>query len=77
MELRRIKYLNNLIEEDHRGMKRIIKASLVSKSFYTVWRRIRGIETIHMIRKGQVKNVSKGDSLSQKEFIESLFEIAA
>ncbi len=76
-ELRRIKYLNNLIEQDHRGVKRITKASLGYQSFHTAWRTIRGIEMIHMIRKGQVENVSKGDSVSQKEFIESLFGIAA
>lgn len=76
-ELRRVKYLNNRIEQDHRGVKRITKASLGYQSFHTAWRTIRGIEAMHMIRKGQVKNVSKGDSISQKEFIESLFEIAA
>ncbi len=76
-ELRRIKYLNNLIEQDHRGVKIITKAGLGYQSFHTAWRTIRGIETMHMIRKGQVENVSKGDSVSQKEFIESLFEIAA
>lgn len=76
-ELRRVKYLNNLIEQDHRRVKKITKASLGYQSFCTAWKTIRGIEMIQMIRKGQVKNVSKGDSMSQKEFIEFLFEIAA
>ena len=76
-ELRRVKYLNNRIEQDHRGVKRITNAGLGYQSFHTAWRTIRGIETMHMIRKGQVKNVSKGDSVSKKEFVESLFGIAA
>ncbi|MGB5770003.1 MAG: IS6 family transposase [Crocosphaera sp.] len=76
-ELRRVKYLNNLIEQDHRRVKKIIKAGLGYQSFRTAWKTIRGIEMIQMIRKGQVRNVSKGDSMSQKKFIESLFGIAA
>ncbi|MEL4895616.1 DDE-type integrase/transposase/recombinase [Crocosphaera sp. Alani8] len=68
--------LNNLIEQDHRRVKKIIKAGLGYQSFRTAWKTIRGIEMIQMIRKGQVENVSKGDSVSQKEFIESLFEMA-
>ncbi|MEM8779337.1 MAG: IS6 family transposase [Cyanobacteria bacterium P01_G01_bin.49] len=74
-KLRRVKYLNNRIEQDHRGVKKITNAGLGYQSFHTAWRTIRGIETMHMVRKGQIKNVSKGDSVSQKEFIESLFEI--
>ena len=76
-KLRRVKYLNNRIEQDHRGVKKITNAGLGYQSFHTIWRTIRGIETMHMVRKGQVKNVSKGDRISQKKFIESLFEIAA
>lgn len=76
-ELRQVKYLNNRIEQDHRGIKKITKAGLGYQSFHTAWRTIRGIETMHMISKGQVENVSKGDSVSEKEFIESLFGIAA
>ncbi len=76
-ELRQVKYLNNRIEQDHRGVKKITKASLGYKSFYTAWRTIRGIEIMHMINKGQVDGVSNRDSVSQKEFVESLFEIAA
>ena len=76
-KLRRVKYLNNRIEQDHRGIKKITNAGLGYQSFHTAWRTIRGIETMYMIRKGQVKNVSNGDRVSQKEFVESLFGIAA
>jgi IS6 family transposase len=76
-ELRRVKYLNNPIEQDHRFVKKITSAGLGYKSFYTAWRTIRGIEILHAINKGQVEGVNNRDSIAQKEFVESLFEIAA
>ena len=54
-KLRQVKYLNNLVEQDHRGIKRITNAGLGYKSFHTAWRTIRGIEIMHMINKGQVE----------------------
>ncbi len=76
-ELRQVKYLNNIVEQDHRGVKKITNAGLGYKSFHTAWRTIRGIEIMRMIYKGQVKGVSKKDALGQKKFVESLFGIAA
>ena len=76
-QLRQVKYLNNLVEQDHRGIKKITNAGLGYKSFHTAFRTIRGIEIMHMINKGQVEGVSKKDILGQKKFIESLFGIAA
>ena len=75
-ELRQVKYLNNMIEQDHRRVKRITRMSLGYKSFPTAWRTIRGIEIMQMIKKGQVKGVSDKDVMGQKKFIESLFGIA-
>jgi transposase-like protein len=75
-ELRQVKYLNNLVEQDHRGVKRITRASLGDQSFHTAWRTIRGIEIMHMINKGQVEGVNPKDVLGQKNFVESLFGIA-
>ena len=75
-ELRQVKYLNNLVEQDHRGVKKITNYGLGYKSFHTAWRTIRGIEIMHMINKGQVEGVSKKDVLVQKKFVESLFRIA-
>ncbi len=60
------------MEQDHRGVKRITNAGLGYKLFQTAWRTIRGIETMHMINKGQVEGVNKKDVLAQKKFIESL-----
>ena len=75
-EIRQVKYLNNLIEQDHRGVKRITNAALGYQSFHTAWRTIRGIETMRMIYKGQVKEVNKNDVLAEKKFIDSLFGVA-
>ena len=75
-DIRQVKYLNNLVEQDHRGVKKITNAALGYKSFYTAWRTIRGIETMRMIYKGQVKGVSKNDVLAENKFIDYLFGIA-
>lgn len=75
-ELRQVKYLNNRVEQDHRAIKRITRATLGYQSFYTAWRTIRGIEIMHMINKGQVDGVKKKDVVGQKDFVESLFGIA-
>ena len=48
------KYLNNIIEQDHRAVKRVTQPMLGSKSFWSVRILIGGIETMHMIRKGQM-----------------------
>ena len=47
------KYLNNIVERDHRGIKRLTQPMLKFKSFWSARILIGGIETMHMIRKGQ------------------------
>ncbi len=76
-ELRQSKYLNNVIEQDHRNIKRIVKPMMGFQSFNTARRTLRGIEAMSMIRKGQVKGISQGDSVSQAEFINKLFRVSA
>ncbi len=76
-ELRQIKYLNNIIEQDHRNVKRIVKPMMGFQSFNTARRTLRGIEAMSMIRKGQVKGVDRGDSVSQVEFINKIFGVSA
>jgi len=76
-ELRQSKYLNNIVEQDHRNIKRIVKPMMGFQSFNSARRTLSGIEAMSMIRKGQVKGVEQGDSVSQAKFIESIFEIAA
>jgi len=77
IELRQNKYLNNVIEQDHRNIKRLTKPMMGFGSFNTARRTLRGIEVMSMIRKGQVNGISQGDSVSQAKFIEELFGISA
>ncbi len=74
-ELRQVKYLNNVVEQDHRNIKRMTRPMMGFKSFNSARRTLCGIEAISMIKKGQV--VEKGDSVSQAKFIEEIFGIAA
>jgi transposase-like protein len=76
-KLRRVKYLNNVIEQDHRFIKKKVRASQCFKSFYTAERTLEGIESINMIRKGQVKRLAGSDVQGQAKFVASLFSIAA
>ncbi|MBT2304460.1 IS6 family transposase [Variovorax paradoxus] len=54
IEMRQSKYLNNIVEQDHRAVKRIVRPMLGFKSFRSARALIAGIETMHMIRKGQM-----------------------
>ena len=75
--LRRVKYLNNVIEQDHRFIKKKVRASQCFKSFHTAERTLEGIESINMMRKGQVKRLDRSDAMGQSKFVESLFGVAA
>jgi IS6 family transposase len=77
VELRQVKYLNYLIEQDHRFIKRLVKPGLGFFSVETVGRTLQGYEVMNMIRKEQIRGVSKGDSSGQVAFIASLFGVAA
>ena len=76
-KLRRVNYLNNIIEQDHRFVKKKVRASQCFKSFQTAEATIEGIEAMNMIRKGQVKRLAGNDSQRQAKFVLSLFQIAA
>jgi len=76
-KLRRVKYLNNIVEQDHRFIKKKVRASQCFKSFHTAERTLEGIEAMNMIRKGQVKRLNRDDVMGQAQFVESLFQIAA
>ncbi len=77
VELRQVKYLNNLIEQDHRFIKRLVKPGLGFFSLETAGRTLQGYEVMHMLRKGQMQGVNKGDVLGQVAFIAALFGVAA
>jgi transposase-like protein len=74
---RHVKYLNNVIEQDHRFIKKKVRASQCFKHFHTAERTLEGIESMNMMRKGQVKRLHGNDAMEQAKFIESLFRIAA
>jgi transposase-like protein len=76
-KLRRVKYLNNVIEQDHPFIKKKARASQCFKSFHTAERTLEGNEAVHVIRKGQVKRLAGSDAHGQSMFVASLFEVAA
>jgi IS6 family transposase len=76
VELRQIKYLNNLIEQDHRFIKRLTKPGMGFFSVETAWRTFQGFEVMNMIRKGQVQGVVKGDVGGQVALVAKLFGVA-
>ncbi|MEM5332430.1 DDE-type integrase/transposase/recombinase, partial [Paraburkholderia sp. JHI2823] len=53
---RQNKYLNNIIEQDHRAIKRIIKPMMGFKDFRCARIILSGVEVTHMIRKGQMQD---------------------
>ena len=77
VELRQVKYLNNLVEQDHRFIKRLVKPGMGFFSFETAGRTLQGYEVMHMLRKGQGRRVGKADINGQVTFIASLFGVAA
>src|SRR5262245_3919430 len=56
IEIRQIKYLNNMVEQDHRGVKRIVRPMLGFKSFDAAQSTLVGIELMHMLRKQQLED---------------------
>ncbi|MFC7802898.1 IS6 family transposase [Bacillus subtilis] len=74
--LRQVKYLNNIVEQDHRFIKKRVRSMLGLKSFSTATSVIYGIEAMHMIKKGKLISRDKS-AQNQMEFIHELFGIAA
>jgi transposase-like protein len=61
IEIRQVKYLNNIVEQDHRAGKRVTRPMLGFKSFQSAQAVLVGIELMHMIRKGQFKMAGCND----------------
>ncbi|BCL84644.1 IS6 family transposase [Ktedonobacteria bacterium brp13] len=76
-ELRQVKYLNNIVEQNHRFIKRLTKPGMGFFSFETAWRTLQGFEAMNMMRKGQLQGVKKGDIRSQIALVNKLFGMAA
>jgi IS6 family transposase len=69
--------LNNIIEQDHRAIKRRVNVKQGFREFHAAQRTIQGYETLNMIRKGQVRRLRGNDVRRQVQFIEKLLEVAA
>ena len=74
VELRQCKYLNNVVEQDHRNIKRRIRLMLGFKSFWTARVVLAGIELVHMLKKNQLKTPKKYFAMS---FADQFYSLAA
>ena len=70
--IRQAKYLNNIVEQDHRAIKRIVRPMLGFKAFQSAKSIIAGIELMHMIRKGQMI----ANSSTSMSFAEQFYALA-
>ena len=76
MEIRPVKYLNNIVEQDHRFIKKVTKPCLGFQSIRTASKTISGIEAMHILWKGQLRrNFSTG--LSRAQIVNKLFGLTA
>jgi transposase, IS6 family len=75
--LRPVKYLNNIVEQDHRRIKRLVRPGLGFGSLPTARRTLAGHEGMAMIRKEQVRRVGGCDMRAQATFVAGLFGMAA
>ncbi len=77
MEVQQKKYLNNIVEQDHRGIKQLVKPGIRFGLFNTARRTIKGYEIMNMIRKGQIQAVAKGAVIDRVKFIAETRGVAA
>ncbi len=77
VEVRQKKYLNNIVEQDHRGIKQLVKPGMGFGLFNTARRTIKGYEIMNMITKGQIQAVAKGAVIDRVKFIAEIFGVAA
>src|SRR5947207_15643474 len=76
IQIRQVKYLNNIVEQDHRFIKKRVRSMLGFKSFQTAKQIICGIEVMHMLKKGQRQQGVKPVQ-SEIEFIHKLFGVTS
>jgi transposase-like protein len=76
VRLRQCRYLNNIVEQDHRVVKKRVWLAKGYGSFQSAWRTLQGIEAMNMIRKGRVRGLVKGEAVGQALFIAELFGLA-
>ena len=66
IKIRQCKYLNNIVEQDHRRIKRKCRPMLGFKNFHAAQKTLAGIELVNMIKKGQMRR-TRGDRLTPAE----------
>jgi transposase-like protein len=69
-------YLNNVLEQDHRFIKKRVGAGLGFRSVQGALRTLEGYEAMHVIRKGQIRWLAKGDVVGQRQFIHDVLGIS-
>jgi len=74
--LRQVRLLTNIVEQNHRRVKRLTRPEFGFGGFWTARRTLAGFKAIAMIRKGQVRNIGGRDIRAQASFITGLFQIA-
>ena len=72
-----MQYPTNIVEQDHRAIKRRVNAKQRFREYQAAPRTIPGYQAMHMIRKGQARWVSSSDVRRQIQFINRLFELTA
>ncbi|PGU25184.1 IS6 family transposase [Bacillus cereus] len=75
-KIRRIKYLNNIVEQDHRFIKKRIRSMLGFKSYKTSASILSGVEAMHMVKKEQI-DLQDQSVQNQNVFINQLFGLTA
>ena len=75
--LRQCKFLNNIVEQDHRRVKRLVRPGLGFGSFWTARRTLAGYELRAIVKKRQVRKVRGRDMRAQASFVAELFQVAA
>ncbi len=75
--LRQRKYLNNIVGQDHRRIKRLVQPGLGFTSLRTASVTLAGYEAMAMIRKGQAHNIGGRDMRAQTAFVADLFQVSA
>ncbi len=77
IQVRQIRYLNNIVEQDYRFVKRRVRTMLGFKSFQTAICIVSGLEAMHMMKKGQVHQQQGKSVQNEVEFIHKFFGLAA
>jgi putative transposase len=65
--IRQVKYLNNVVEQDHRAVKRVTRPMLGFKAFEAARATLAGIELMHMIKKKQLMGAEGAEGLTAAE----------